>query len=283
MICKRPQVFPYFKPPIRCRFVFKKKFIKDGTIQYKSRLVACGYSQQAGYDYASDELYASVCSYSSMRYLMSLATQKGFFLYQTDIQGAYLESHLDDELYMDVPPNLPNVDKDGNAIVCKIHRGLYGLKQSGYAWSQCFKHFMLDDPKFNMQFTAMSGEPNLYRKQFLHNGVLSEIYVGQYVDDCLLAASSKEVLDWYLENLAQRFPVNPSSSGYITWDKPGLLLSMHVRYDRDRGLLQFDQQRAIDSLAQKFNVNGPKDGKTLPIYADKLLPKLLLLLSIKII
>ena len=265
---------PHYKRPIKCKFVFKKKFVKDNSIQYKSRLVACGYSQQAGYDYASDELYASVCSYSSMRYLMSLATQKGFFLYQTDIQGAYLESHLEDELYMDVPPNLPKVDKDGNELVCKIHRGLYGLKQSGYAWSQCFKHFMLTDPEFLMGFTAMSGEPNLYRKSFTLNGVPSEIYVGQYVDDCLLAASSKEVLDWFLASLSKRFPVNPASSGYITWDKPGLLLSMHVRYDQEKGILQFDQQRAINLLAQKFKVNGVTDGKSLPIRADINLPKL---------
>jgi len=39
---------PHYKRPIKCKFVFKKKFVKDNSIQYKSRLVACGYSQQAG-------------------------------------------------------------------------------------------------------------------------------------------------------------------------------------------------------------------------------------------
>ena len=262
--------------PIRCKFVFKKKFVKDGTIQYKARLVACGITQRPGLDYSSDELYASVCSYSSMRFLMSLATQKGYQLYQTDIQGAYLESDIDDEIYMDVPPNLPRFDADGDPIVCKIERGLYGLKQSGYAWSQCFKEFMMHDPKYQMGFTTMSGEPNLYRKTYTLNGKPAEIFVGQYVDDCLLAASSKEVLQDCITSMSARFPVNESSSGYITTTNPGLLLSMHVRYDIDRGILQFDQRRAIEALAKKYHQDSDTIRKTLPLSPSDDLPKLLL-------
>jgi len=83
--------------PVRCKYVYRKKRLKDGSLQFKSRLVACGYSQVAGLDYSIDETYAGVCSYSSMRFLMSLACQKGYILSQTDITGAYLETYLDDE------------------------------------------------------------------------------------------------------------------------------------------------------------------------------------------
>jgi hypothetical protein len=259
--------------PIRCKFVFKKKMVKDSSIQYKSRLVACGYSQKPGLDYSSDELYASVCSYSSMRYLMSLATQKQLLLYQTDIQGAYLESHLTDELYMDIPPSLPTHNERGEALVCKIKRGLYGLKQSGFAWAQCFKDFMLTD-KYNMGFSMMTGESNLYRKSFKLNGKVEEIIVGQYVDDCLLAASSTAVLDWYLTALSTRFPVNPKSSGYITPDDPGFLLSMHVHYDVSKGVLRFNQRRSIETLAKSLNLDDPHKQRKLPISNSQDLPKL---------
>ena len=33
---------------VRCKYVYRKKLLKDGSIQFKSRLVACGYSQVAG-------------------------------------------------------------------------------------------------------------------------------------------------------------------------------------------------------------------------------------------
>ena len=74
----RRQMLAKKKKPVRTKFVFKKKLLKSGEIQYKSRLVACGYTQIPGVDYSADELYASVCSYSSMRFLLSLATQKNF-------------------------------------------------------------------------------------------------------------------------------------------------------------------------------------------------------------
>jgi len=238
------------KRPIRCKLVFKKKLIKDGSIKYKARLVACGYSQQANLDYSSDELYASVCSYSSMRYLLSLATQKGYHLFQTDVEAAYLQSVLTDEIYMDPPPGSPRLDADGNPIFLKLKRGLYGLRQGGFYWSQCFKEFMTGS-KYDMGFRPMTGEPNLYRKSFEIEGEKAELYVGQYVDDCLVAASSTKALDWFMERISDRFPINPSSSGFVTSEEPGLLLSMHVKYDRDAGLLSFNQLSAIEALAKK--------------------------------
>jgi hypothetical protein len=191
---------PKYKRPTRCKYIFKKKLNKDGSLKYKARLVLCGYSQVAGEDYSSDELYASVCSYASMRYLMSLSTQKGHILYQSDIQAAYLESHITEDLYMEVPPNLSPVDENGAPRVCKIKRGIYGAKQAGHAWAKCFKEFMTS-PEHGIEFTPMTGESNLYRKSFTLNGVESEIYVGQYVDDTLISASSDEVLKWFLKPL----------------------------------------------------------------------------------
>ena len=76
------------------------------SLQFKSRLVACGYSQVAGLDYSLDETYAGVCSYSLMQFLMLLICQKGYAMSQTDIQGAYLESYLNDTIYMEPPPDM---------------------------------------------------------------------------------------------------------------------------------------------------------------------------------
>ena len=39
---------------VKCRYVFKRKRIKGDEIIYKSRLVACGYSQVAGESFSLD-------------------------------------------------------------------------------------------------------------------------------------------------------------------------------------------------------------------------------------
>ena len=264
--------------PVKCKYVYKKKRLKDGSIQFKSRLVACGYSQIAGLDYFSDETYAGVCGYSSMRFLMSYACQKGHILSQADIQGAYLESHLSDTVFMEPPPDMrgphgePPRDAQGRELVCLLKRGLYGLKQAGHLWQQCFKEFLLRDPKYNMGFNELTGDSNIYRKVFELNGKQEELLVGIYVDDMLISSSSEAARTWFMERLEARFPVNPNSSGIITFDSPGLVLSMNIRYDRERGILQFDQKNSIEALGIKYNVMDlPR--KSMPITPTVVLPK----------
>ena len=36
----------------------------------------------------------------------------------------------------------PSVNAQGVEVACKLRRGLYGLKQSGFLWSQCFRNFL---------------------------------------------------------------------------------------------------------------------------------------------
>jgi len=264
--------------PIKCKHVFRVKRLKDNSIQYKSRSVAQGFSQRPGEDFSLDETYAGVIGYSSVRFLFSLACQKGYSLTQTDITGAYLEAPLEEEVYMRPPPNMwvngaPPVDEDGDEICLKLQRSLYGLRQSGHHWHECFKEFMTKDTKYNMGFTQLTSEPNLYRKTFMLNGKNEEILVGMYVDDAVVAASSEEARQWYLQMLAARFPVNEKSTGLISFDDPGRILSMHVRYDRQKGSLEFDQHEAIEALGL---VNGVEKEKirNLPIDPSIELPKL---------
>jgi len=265
--------------PVKCKYVYKKKLLKDGSIQFKSRLVGCGYSQVEGIDYSADELYAGVCSYSSMRFLMSLVCQKGYILSQADITGAYLESHLTETVYMEPPPDMfgpngePPRDSQGRELVCRLKRGIYGLKQSAHLWSKCFRDFLLTDPEYKMEFTQFTGEPNMYRKQFELNGRQEEIILGLYVDDLVIGSSSEEARLWFMQRLESRFPVNAKSTGVISFESPGLVLSMRVRYDQKRGILQIDQQPAIESLARRYGVFDMHP-KSMPIAAAVELPKL---------
>ena len=61
----------------------------DGSIEkYKARFVARGFSQVEGVDY--DETFAPIARYSSIRSVVSIATEMGWKIHQMDVKAAFL-------------------------------------------------------------------------------------------------------------------------------------------------------------------------------------------------
>ncbi|RVW77266.1 Retrovirus-related Pol polyprotein from transposon TNT 1-94 [Vitis vinifera] len=57
-------------------------------------------------------------------------------LHQLDVKHAFLNSELEEEVYMDLAPGFEKIH--GGEKVCKLKRPLYGLKQSPRAWLDKF-------------------------------------------------------------------------------------------------------------------------------------------------
>ena len=80
---------PKGKKPVGCRWVFTIKYKADGTIeQFKTRLVAKGYTKTYGIDYM--ETFALVAKINIVRILISLAVNLDWPLHQFDVKNAYL-------------------------------------------------------------------------------------------------------------------------------------------------------------------------------------------------
>ena len=119
---------------VGCRWIFKIKRDKDGNIsKFKARLVAQGFTQVYGIDYA--ETYAPVARYSSIRLILALASHYNWELHQMDVRTAYLNGELDVPIYMRAPDGLePHQSDLSTDRVCLLIKSLYGLKQSGRRW-----------------------------------------------------------------------------------------------------------------------------------------------------
>jgi len=82
---------------IGCRWVFRKK----DNEQYKTRLVAMGYTQKEGIDY--NDIFSPVVKHSSIRILLAIVVQFDLKLEQMYVKTVFLHGELEKNIYMKQP------------------------------------------------------------------------------------------------------------------------------------------------------------------------------------
>jgi len=63
--------------------------------------------------------------------ILTLVVTHHWSIQNIDINNAFLNDTLHEDVYMTQPPSFESVD---SAIVCKLHKSIYGLKQVPRAW-----------------------------------------------------------------------------------------------------------------------------------------------------
>jgi hypothetical protein len=118
--------------------VFKIKHGVDGEVEhYKARLVARGFTQTFGVDY--NETFTPVAKFVSIHYILALAAIEDMEIHQLDVKTTFLNGDLEEEIYMEQPKGFT---QEGEHLVCKLHKSLYGLKQSPRDWNQKLDAFL---------------------------------------------------------------------------------------------------------------------------------------------
>ena len=115
-----------------------KRDASGNVVRYKARLVAKGYSQVAGVDF--NETFALVANFSTIRCILALGAIMDFEMHQMDVKTAFLNSNLEEAIYMDQPQGFVQ----GN-MVCKLKKSFYGMKQSPRAWYECIHAFFIKE------------------------------------------------------------------------------------------------------------------------------------------
>ena len=116
---------------IGTKWIFKNKSDEHGTvIRNKSRLVAQGYTYVEWIDF--DETFAPVARLESIKILLAIISHLNFKLYQMDVNSAFLNGVLQEEVYVEQPKGF--VDPHRSDDVYKLKRALYGLKRAPRTW-----------------------------------------------------------------------------------------------------------------------------------------------------
>jgi hypothetical protein len=125
---------------IGTKWSFKNKIDEHGiVVRNKARLAAQGYTQIEGVDF--DETFAPVASLESIRILLSIACHLGFKLYQMDVNSAFLNGILQEEVYVEEPKGFQ--DPHHPHHVYKLKKALYGIKQAPRAWYERITTYLL--------------------------------------------------------------------------------------------------------------------------------------------
>jgi hypothetical protein len=115
---------------VGCKWVFKLKRKADDTIErHKARLVAKGFHQHVGIDYG--ETFSPVVKPTTIRTVLSIAYSAGRSMQQINIQNAFLDGLLTEDVYMAQPPGFIH---SSYPHVCKLQKAIYGLKQAPRTW-----------------------------------------------------------------------------------------------------------------------------------------------------
>ena len=125
---------PKGQKSVGCKWVFKLKLKADGSVdRHKARLVAKGYSQQQGLDFT--ETFAPVAKFASIWAALAIAALEDMEIHQMDVETAFLNGNLEEEIYMDQPEGF--IKPGTENLVCKLKKSLYGLKQASRALELC--------------------------------------------------------------------------------------------------------------------------------------------------
>jgi len=128
---------PTRKRAIPTKLILQRKLGSGGeTIRYKARLVAQGFRQVEGLDFA--ETFAPVASLSSVRIVLAIAGTRGYAVHQMDVVTAFLGSKLDEEIYVHLPLGVL-----GGPRMARLNRSLYGLKQWPQYWYTTIDEFLV--------------------------------------------------------------------------------------------------------------------------------------------
>jgi hypothetical protein len=198
------------------KWVFHNKQDAHGVMtRNKARLVAKGYSQVESLDF--DETFAPVTRLESIRILLAYATHHDFKLYQMDINSAFLNGPIKEEVYMEQPPGFE--DEEYPNHVYKLHKVLYGLKQAPRAWYECHRDFLIENG-----FMIGKVDFTLFNRKMGKDLFVCQIYV----DDIIFGSTNKLFYDEFSKIMIDRFEMSDGRTQILSWFSNQAIERWHI-------------------------------------------------------
>lgn len=134
-----------------------------------------------------EETFAPVIQYSAVRLLLAIAVERKLEARHIDIRTAYLNSEVDEEIYVHQPKGF--IATGNEKSVCRLNKAVYGLKQGARQWD-----LKLNESLKSLNFVTSVSQPCVFINKCDHNHM-----VGADVDDLVVNGSEKQVKNFKME------------------------------------------------------------------------------------
>ena len=233
---------------IGTKWVFKKKRNLDGHVErFRARLVAKGFAQIFGLDYFGT--YAPVARLGTLRIVYALAVLMCLTLASLDVEAAFMNAPLDEELYIRAPPG---TDQLPEGYVYRLKKSLYGLKQSPKQWNDMLVRFLTVE----CGLTQLRSDECLFFKRTGQHFMLVAIYV----DDIVVAYNCQSMFRSFRDKLTHKFKCK--DLGELS-----KVLNMGIMRTADGGLF-LSQESYVRDLLERFKEHVPAAANSVELPAD---------------
>ena len=236
---------PQDREIVGSKWVYTIKTGPDDQETYKARYVAKGYFQVPAVDF--HETFAPTARMSSVRILIQHAVQNNMQVHQMDVKTAYLNAPIDCDIFVEQPKGYEKQGENGEKLVCKLNKSLYGLKQSGRNWNITLHNYLMGEG-----FTQSLADPCVYI-YFVEGDASRCIILIIWVDDLIISATNSSMLQNVKDRLSKRFKMK--DLGVLHW-------FLGTEFICSNSEIEISQTRYIQKLLARFGMEDCKPKST---------------------
>ena len=174
--------------------------------------------------------------YDSLRVSAAITAERDLELIQLDVKSAFLNGIIDSEIYIKQPEGyvVPGRETD----VCRLNKSIYGICQASRIWNQTLHNALID-----FGFTQSTTDPCVYS----HITPSEYLIIAIWVDDGLVACSTREIIDKTIRYLNTKFSISAGLAEHFV----GIVITR----DRPNRKLYLSTPQYVDKFLAKFNMS----------------------------
>ena len=155
-------------------------------------------------------------------------------MHQFDVKTAFLHSPIEEEVYLEQPQEIVKRGSDGEKLVYRLNKSIYGLKQAANNWYKELTNFLLIQG-----FTRSRNDHCLFARSDAqdHNFILVR------VDHIIVASGSMTVVSDVKKVLEATFQLE---------DRGRIHLFLGLRIKREEDKVAVDQERYRETMLERF-------------------------------